>query len=445
MPGRVNRPAKQGADIMTAEWERATIRTVIWRLLPLLLLAYLAAYIDRINIGFAGVALRKEFGLSNTVFATGAGLFFIGYFLFEVPSNMLLARLGARRWIARIMVSWGLLSAAMVFVHGTYSFYLLRFLLGFAEAGFFPGVIYYLMCWFPAEYRGRMMALFTAGIPLSTVIGSPISGQLLKMSGIGGLPGWQWMFLLEGLPAVAIGILVLFALPDRPRDAKFLSPEQKQWLETKLAAEPGHYVAPHLLSTLKSFCDPRVVVLCLVYFANISANLSLAFFLPQIIASTGASITLTSWLNAIPSAVGVLGLIVIGWLSDRTSNHYALLLVTLLITACGFLAAAQFGAGGASAIGLAALAFASIGIHGLKAPFWPLAPIVLAGSAAAGGIAWINSVGNLGGFVGPFILGWLTDTFKTYTAGMYALAGIQVVVALLAAWVLRPQAGTKRA
>ncbi len=434
---------------MTPEWERATIRTVIWRLLPLLLLAYLAAYIDRINIGFAGVALKKEFGFSNTVFATGAGLFFIGYFLFEVPSNLLLARLGARRWIARIMVTWGLLSAAMIFVQGATSFYLLRFLLGFAEAGFFPGVIYYLMCWFPAEYRGRMMALFTAGIPLSTVIGSPISGQLLKMSGIGGLPGWQWMFLLEGLPAVAIGILVLFALPDRPRDAKFLSTEQRQWLETKLAAEPGHYVAPHLLSTLKSFCDVRVLVLCLVYFANISANLSLAFFLPQIIASTGASITLTSWLNAIPSAVGVVGLVVIGWLSDRTSNHYALLLVTLLITACGFLAAAMFGAGGASAIGIAAFAFASIGIHGLKAPFWPLAPMVLAGSATAGGIAWINSVGNLGGFVGPFILGWLTDTFGTYKAGIYALAAVQVVVALLAAWVLRPrskvQAGTKRA
>jgi ACS family tartrate transporter-like MFS transporter len=418
---------------MTAEWERATIRTVIWRLLPLLLLAYLAAYIDRINIGFAGMALKKEFGFSNTVFATGAGLFFIGYFLFEVPSNMLLAKLGARRWIARIMVSWGLLSAAMIFVQGAYSFYLLRFLLGFAEAGFFPGVIYYLMCWFPTDYRARIMALFTAGIPLSTVIGAPISSQLLKMSGIGGLPGWQWMFLLEGLPAVVIGIWVLFALPDYPRDAKFLSADQKRWLETKLAAEPGHYVAPHLLSTLRSFCDVRVVVLCLVYFANISANLSLAFFLPQIIASTGASLTLTGWLTAIPSAVGVLGLVAIGWLSDRTSNHY------------GFLVAAQFGAGGASAIGIGAFAFASIGIHGLKAPFWPLAPMVLAGSAAAGGIAWINSVGNLGGFVGPFILGWLTDTFGTYKAGIYALAAVQVVVALLAAWVLRPQAGTKRA
>jgi ACS family tartrate transporter-like MFS transporter len=430
---------------MTADLERTTIRTVIWRLLPLLLLAYLAAYIDRINIGFAGAALKHDLGFSNTVFGFGAGLFFISYFLFEVPSNLLLAKFGARRWIARIMVTWGLLSAAMVFVQGPYSFYALRFLLGFAEAGFFPGIIYYLVCWFPSSYRARMMALFTAGIPLSTVIGAPISSELLKMSGIAGLPGWQWMFLLEGLPAVAIGILVFFVLPDRPRDAKFLSPDQKQWLETTLAVEPGHYVEAHFLTTLKSFCDIRIVALCLVYFANISANLSLAFFLPQIIASMGTSLTQTGWLTAIPSAVGVLGLVVIGWLSDHFANHRALLLVSLSITALGLFAAAQFGAGGASAIGIVALAFASIGIHGLKAPFWSLAPITLAGPAAAGGIAWINSVGNLGGFFGPSILGWLTDVFGTYKAGIYALAAVQIAVALLAAVVLRQGAGKSRA
>jgi ACS family tartrate transporter-like MFS transporter len=429
---------------MTAPLERATIRIVIWRLIPLLLLAYLAAYVDRINIGFAGAALKHDFAFSNTVFGFGGGLFFIGYFLFEVPSNLLLAKFGARRWIARIMVSWGLLSAAMIFVQGPYSFYLLRFLLGFAEAGFFPGVIYYLVCWFPGSYRARMMALFTAGIPLSTVIGAPISSALLKMSGIAGLPGWQWMFLLEGLPAVAIGVLVFFLLPDRPRDAKFLSPEQKQWLETTLAAEPERYVAPQLRSTLKSFYDLRVITLCLIYFANISTNISLAFFLPQIIASTGTTVMQTGWLTAIPSAVGVLGLVVIGFLSDRFANHRALLLVALLFTAAGLFAAAQFGAGGASAIGIAALAFASIGIHGLKAPFWSLVPLTLAGPATAGGIAWINSVGNLGGSFGPSILGWLTDTFGTYRAGMYALAGVQLAVALLAMIILRPQTEKSR-
>jgi ACS family tartrate transporter-like MFS transporter len=332
----------------------------------------------------------------------------------------------------------------MIFVRGPYSFYLLRFLLGFAEAGFFPGVIYYLVCWFPGAYRARMMALFTAGIPLSTVIGAPISSQLLKMSGIAGLPGWQWMFLLEGLPAVAIGILVFFTLPDRPRDAKFLTPEQKQWLESTLAAEPERHVAAHFTSTLKSFCDLRVIALCLIYFANISANLSLAFFLPQIIASMGTSLTQTGLLTAIPSAVGMLGLLAIGWLSDHFANHRALLLASLLITAAGLFAAAQFGAGGASAIGIVAIAFASIGIHGLKAPFWSLAPLTLAGPAAAGGIAWINSVGNLGGFVGPSILGWLTDTFGTYRAGIYFLAGVQLAVALLAMFILQPQTGKSR-
>jgi len=244
---------------------------------------------------------------------------------------------------------------------------------------------------------------------------------------------------------VAIGILVFFTLPDRPRDAKFLTPEQKHWLETTLAAEPGHYVAAHFLSTLKSFCDLRVVALCLIYFANISANLSLAFFLPQIIASMGTTLTQTGWLTALPSAVGVLGLVVIGWLSDHFANHRALLLTSLLITASGLFAAAQFGAGGASAIGIAALAFASIGIHGLKAPFWSLAPLTLAGPAAAGGIAWINSVGNLGGFFGPSILGWLTDTFGTYRAGIYALAAVQVAAALLASWVFRQRTDKSRA
>lgn len=429
---------------MQADLERTTIRIVIWRLIPLLLLAYLAAYVDRINIGFAGAALKRDLGFSNTVFGFGAGLFFVSYFLFEVPSNLLLAKFGARRWIARIMVSWGLLSAAMIFVQEVYSFYLIRLLLGFAEAGFFPGIIYYLVCWFPASYRARMMALFTAGIPLSTVIGAPISSLLLNMSGIAGFPGWQWMFLLEGLPAVAIGILVLFALPDRPRDATWLSPEQKQWLETTLAGEPGHFVAASFLGTLKSFYDLRVAVLCMIYFANISANLSLAFFLPQIIATMGTTQTQTGLLTAIPSAVGILGLVAIGWLSDRIANHRALLLVSLLITAMGLYAAAHFGAGGASAIGILALAFASIGIHGLKAPFWSLVPITLAGPAAAGGIAWINSVGNLGGFFGPSILGWLTDTFGTYKAGIYALAAVQVLVALLAAWVLRQQTGKSR-
>lgn len=430
---------------MDAALGRSTIRIVTWRLIPLLLLAYLAAYIDRINIGFAATALKSDLGLSNTVFGFGAGLFFIAYFLFEVPSNLILTRIGPRRWIARIMVTWGLLSAAMMFVQGPLSFYVLRFLLGFAEAGFFPGVIYYLVCWFPHSHRARLMALFTAGIPISTVIGAPLSGALLEMHGVAGLHGWQWMFLLEGLPAAGLGVAIFYLLPDHPREARFLSEAQKDWLETTLAAEPHRPAAAELSATFKAFYDIRVLALCLAYFANTSASLSLAFFLPQIIATMGTTPFQTGLLTAIPSLVGVVGLAAISIASDRSGNHRALLLAALLITGAGFYLAAQFGGAGASAIGIVALSFASIGVHGLKAPFWSLAPITLAGSAAAGGIAWINSVGNLGGFFGPSILGWLTDHFGNYLAGMYALAGLQIVVAILVAAVLRPAGAREKA
>ena len=421
-----------------------TIRTVIWHLMPLLLLAYLTNYVDRINIGFAGAALKRDLGLTNTMFGVGAGLFFISYFLFEVPSNLVLERIGARRWISRIMVSWGILSIAMIFVRGEYGFYALRFLLGVAEAGFFPGVIFYLVCWFPAAYRARLMALFTVGIPLSTVIGAPLSGLFLSMTGILGLPGWQWMFILEGLPAVILGCVIFLVLPDHPRDAKWLSPAQRQWLEGALAADPSRPVRSHWRSTFKSFYDPRVLAMCVIYLSNTSANFSLAFFLPQIVGTMGLGQVETGLLVAIPSAVGVVSVLVIGWLADHFGNPRALLLAALIITSAGLAMAATFGAGGASLIGIAALSFAGIGIHGLKSPFWALAPMTLAASTAAGGIAWINSVGNLGGFFGPSVLGWLTDHFGGYQAGIFALAGFQFV-AMLMTLVLHPRVKSKPA
>jgi ACS family tartrate transporter-like MFS transporter len=423
---------------------RGTIRTVIWHLMPLLLVAYFVNYLDRINIGFAGVALRHDLSLTATMFATGAGLFFVGYFLFEVPSNLTLERVGGRRWIARIMVSWGILSVAMIFVRGPASFYGLRFLLGVAEAGFFPGILFYLVCWFPAVYRARMMGLFTLGIPLSTVIGAPLSGIFLGMSGVMGLPGWQWMFLLEGLPAVILGVVIFFHLPDKPADAGWLTPAQKEWLQAALAADPSQPRRSHLLETFHAFHDPRVLAMCFIYLCNISANLSLAVFLPSIVATMGFGPVTTGLIVAIPSAVGVVGLLVIGWLSDHLANHRALLIATLLIMAVGLAVAAAFGASGASVIGIAALCFAGVGIHGMKAPFWALAPLTLASSAAAGGIAWINSVGNLGGFFGPFVLGWLKDHFGGYQAGIYVLAGLQLA-GFLAALALRPRAENKRA
>jgi len=428
---------------MDQELGSRTIRTVVWHLMPILLLAYLTNYIDRINIGFAGAALRHDLNLSATMFGTGAGLFFISYFLFEVPSNLVLERIGARRWIARIMVTWGLLSVGMIFIQGPVSFYVLRFLLGMAEAGFFPGVIFFLVCWFPSIYRARLMALFTVGIPLSTVIGAPLSGVFLSMSGIWGLPGWQWMFILEGLPAVILGIVIYLHLPDHPAEAKWLSADQKQWLEGALAADPTRPKRSHLFDTFHSFYDPRVLGMAVIYLCNTSANFSLAFFLPQIVATMGLSQITTQLLVAIPAFMGVLGLLVIGSLADRFGKR-PLLIACLVITGLGLGAAATFGAAGASVIGIAALSFAGIGIHSLKSPFWALAPMTLSVSAAAGGIAWINSVGNLGGFFGPTVLGWLTDHFGGYRAGILALAGLQLV-AILVTLVLRPRAGTGKA
>jgi ACS family tartrate transporter-like MFS transporter len=423
---------------------RSTIRTVVWHLMPLLLLAYLTNYVDRINIGFAGGALRHDLNLSATTFGWAAGVFFLSYFLFEVPSNLALEKIGARRWIARIMVTWGILSVGMIFVQGTLSFYVQRFLLGMAEAGFFPGIIYYMVCWFPAVYRARMMALFAVGIPLSTVIGAPLSGVFLSMNGIWGLPGWHWMFILEGLPAVILGVVIYLHLPDHPSQAKWLTQAQKDWLENALAADPSRPKRSHLFETFHSFYDPRVLGMAVIYLCNTTANFSLAFFLPQIVAGMHLGQFLTLLVVAIPAAVGVVGLFVVGWLSDHLGNHRLLLLSCITITGVGLAAAALFGAAGASVVGIAALSFAGFGIHSLKAPFWALAPLTMSASAAAGGIAWINSVGNLGGFFGPIGVGWLTDHFGGFQAGVGFLAAVQLI-ALTIALVLRPRTGLKSA
>jgi ACS family tartrate transporter-like MFS transporter len=423
---------------MNPDQQSQTIRTVTLRLMPILLLSYFIAYVDRINIGFAATALSKSLGLSHAVFGFGAGLFFIGYFLFEVPSNLLLARIGARRWISRIMVTWGLLSACMIFVRGEYSFYALRFLIGVAEAGFFPGVVYYIVCWFPNNYRARLMALFSVSIPLSSVIGAPLSSALLSMDGFWGLAGWDWMFLIEGLPAVLVGLVIFLMLPDRPREASFLSAAQKDWLENELETEKRAAPPPRPGNPLWIFLDPAVLALCAIYFANVSANLALAFFLPTIIGHMGLTQMQTGLLTAVPAAVGVAGLVLFGWLSDRYQDRRGALLAAVLFTLAGLVLAARFGAGGASFIGIAALSIAAIGIHGLKSPFWAIAPLVLGPMAAAGGIAWINAVGNLGGFVGPWVIGWLIDHFGTYTAAIYALAAMQAVAVVLVFLVQRP-------
>jgi len=411
------------------EIETRVVTKSFWRILPLLLAAYLASFLNRVNIGFAG-GMMHDLGLTASAYGLGAGLFFIGYFLFEVPSNLALVKFGARRWLARIMFSWGLLSMAMALASGVTSFMTLRFLVGVAEAGFFPGVILYLTTWFPAAWRARMTAAFMVAIPASLALGGPLSNWIMQATiGIWGLKPWQWLFLLEGLPTVLLSLAVLRLLPDRPGEATFLSTEEKAWLESTLAAEGHNIRARHDIAGLTALKDGRVLALSFIYFANITTNLGIAFFLPQIIKGMGANDVQANTISAIPFVFGIAGVVVFGWLADRKQAwRKAFVIVTLVISAVGLTGAGLLGA---SYTAVALIALANFGIYGLKGPFWPLPSMFLTGSAAAGGIALINSVGNLGGFVGPFILGTVKDATHSYSMALYVLAGFAAVAALI--------------
>jgi ACS family tartrate transporter-like MFS transporter len=420
---------RTGETVTADDLERQTVRAIAWRVVPLLLLGYLIAYIDRINVGFAAAALKTDFGISNGVLGFGAGLFYAGYFLFDVPSNLMLERIGARRWMARIMIGWGVLAAAMVLVRGMWSFYALRFLLGIGEAGFFPGVIFLIVLWFPARHQTRLMALFSAGIPLSSVIGGPLSSALLGLNGVLGVPGWQWLFLAEGIPAVLVGLALYLWLPDAPSQASWLTAAQKAWLAQTLAADPHRPKPARLGQTLRAFLDPDVAALAWGLFVNIAASVGLAIFLPQIVAGMGARGMMVGVLSAVPATAGLLGLYALGAGAARFGNR-AMLACSLGVSAAGLALAAWFG-GGASALGLAALSLAGFGIFGLKGPFWALTPTVFAGAAAAGGIAWINSIGNLGGWVGPTLVGWMSEHWGGFAGGLYGLAAAQFLGLLL--------------
>jgi len=409
--------------------ETRVVTKAFWRILPLLLAAYLASYLNRVNIGFAS-GMMKDLGLTASAFGLGAGLFFIGYFLFEIPSNLALVKFGARRWLTRIMVSWGLLSMAMALASGVTSFMILRFLVGVAEAGFFPGVILYLTTWFPAAWRARMTAAFMVAIPVSLALGGPLSNWIMHATaGLWGLKPWQWLFILEGLPTVLLAFAMLIFLPDHPGEAKFLSPDEKDWLNARLAAEGRSIRARHDITGLSALKDGRVLALSFIYFANITTNLGVAFFLPQIIKGMGASDVQANTISAIPFVFGIAGVLVFGWLADRVqARRQALVVGTLIISALGLAGAGWLGP---SFVAVALIALASFGIYGLKGPFWPLPSMFLTGTAAAGGIALINSIGNLGGFVGPFILGTVKDATNSYSIALYVLAGFAAVATLV--------------
>jgi ACS family tartrate transporter-like MFS transporter len=405
-----------------------TIKTVSLRLMPVLFISYVLAYIDRINIGFAALKMNSDIGISPYIFGFGAGVFFLSYFIFEVPSNLALAKFGARRWISRIMISWGIISAAMAFVQGPASFFAVRFLLGAAEAGFFPGVILYLTFWFPEQYRARIIAAFIVAVPVSLALGGPTSTAILHMDGIAGLKGWQWLFILQGLPTALFGFVFLTVMPDRPRDAKWLSVEERASLQRAIDDEDRAVATAHGSSVLDALKDPRVLALAFIWFANTTANLGLAFFLPQMLKGLGLTDMQTGFTTSIPYVFGTLGILTFGYVSDRYNERRWTLCAALGLTAIGLIAAGLLTG---SLLAVAVMAVAAIGIYGAKPPFWPLPSTFLTGKAAAAGIALINSIGNLGGFVGPYAIGWIKDSTHSFEAGLYFLAGLTLLAAAL--------------
>lgn len=429
-PAPVQNPFEQGgaAAGLTVDDQHRVIRKISWRLLPLIVLGYLMAYIDRTNVSFAALTMNQDLGISAYLYGWGAGIFFLGYALFEVPSNMVLAKVGARVWIARIMLTWGLISGAMAFATGPTSFLVLRFLLGVAEAGFFPGIIYYLTTWFPAAYRGRVISTLYLAVPISNALASVISGAILGMDGILGLRGWQWIFLIEAVPAVLLAFVVFRQMLDRPADARWLAPAEREWLEAELASERRKVESHSLLGLRQALTDGRVIALSMIYLTSVTASYGIVFFLPQIIKGLGQSNFMTGLLTAIPYTVGIIGLLWFGRSSDRRNERCWHLIAATLLAGIGLLGAAWFNG---SYLAIVAMCITTVGLYGSRPTFWPLPSVFLTGAAAAAGIALINSVGNLGGYVGPFIVGWIKDSTKSFEMGLYFLAACAFASALI--------------
>ena len=413
---------------MPSELEKRVLQRISWRIVPFIMLLYFVAYIDRVNIGFAALTMNKELGFSSSVFGFGAGIFFIGYFLFEVPSNLVLEKVGARLWIARVMITWGLISGAMAFVQGETSFYVLRFLLGAAEAGFFPGIILYLSYWFPARHRAGVTAFFMAAAPISTALGSPVSAALLQMHGIWGFAGWQWLFIIEAIPALLLGIVVLLYMTDRPEKAKWLADDERSWLVDEMNAERAGKAAHASHSIWRGLADLRVLALALIYFGTSAGLYTLGIWAPQIIQQLGVSSMTVGFLNMIPPTVSVIAMVLWARHSDRTFERTWHVVGPCLLASAGLAFAGN-------AVGVVmvvlALTIVNIGISSAKPPLWSMPTLFLSGSAAAAGIATINSIGNLGGFAGPFMIGWIKDLTGSFAGGLYFVAGLLVLSAVL--------------
>jgi D-galactonate transporter len=416
-------------------------RKVAWRLAPLLMVCYFVAFLDRVNVGFAALTMNADLGFDSAVFGFGAGIFFIGYFIFEVPSNLVLEKLGARIWIARIMFSWGLVSAAMALVWNDTSFYIGRFLLGAAEAGFFPGIVLYLTFWFAAEHRAKMIGLFMAAVPISGIIGSPLSGWLLGLEGKLGLHGWQWLFILEGLPAMILSVAVWHYLTDRPSEAHWLTAAERDWLETTLERERAHRDGVRKYRLGEALTNDRVLLLGVLYFGLVTGLYGVTFWLPQIVKGFGGLSNLAvGFIAALPTLAAAVAMVLWTRHSDRMRERPWHVALPAFMGCLGLSASAIVSDPILSTI---ALSVALIGIYAAIATSWTLPTAFLTGTAAAGGLALINSVGNLGGFAGPYFVGWIKTATGEYAPALLII-GVGVALSGLIALAMRPAVANER-
>jgi len=410
--------------------EARVTRKLQLRILPFVMLLYLVCFLDRANVGFAALSMNQALGLTPEMFGLGGGVFFIGYIAFQVPSNLMIRRVGARRWIARVVVAWGIVSMASAFVVGPWSFYAMRLLLGVAEAGFFPGTLLYLNLWFPVRQRAVAIAAFMAAAPLSSAVGSPISGALMELPRIAGLANWQWLYMIEALPAILLGFLTLKVLTDSPEQAEWLSADECAWLLQTLQMERAKGGShPSTMAAIWAVLrDPRVLALALIYSGTSAGLYAIGFWAPLLIRQFGFSALTVGWLNALPSAVAVVGMVVWARHSDRTLERIWHVTIPCVLGCAGLVWA---GYAEAALAVILALAVASFGVNGSKPPLWAMPGMFLSGASAAAGIALINSLGNLGGFAGPLLIGWLKQRVGSYAAGLDAVSVMMALSAVI--------------
>ncbi|NIL18325.1 MFS transporter [Pseudomonas sp. AN3A02] len=414
--------------------EQRLIRRITLKLIPFLILLYLIAYVDRSAVGFAKLHMGADVGIGDAAYGLGAGLFFIGYFLLEIPSNLMLDRFGARRWFARIMVTWGAITIGMAFVQGPHSFYVMRFLLGAAEAGFFPGVLYYITQWFPVRHRGKILGLFILSQPIAMMITGPVAGGLLGMNGILGLHGWQWLFIVIGTPAILLTWPVLRYLPDGPQQVKWMDQAEKDWLTGELAKDLQAYGQTRHGNPLHALKDKRVLLLALFYLPVTLSIYGLGLWLPTLIKQFGGSDLTTGFVSAVPYIFGIIGLLIVPRSSDRLNDRYGHLAVLYVLGAIGLFFSAWLTV---PLWQLAALCLVAFALFSCTAVFWTLPGRFFAGASAAAGIALINSVGNLGGYIGPFVIGALKEYTGNLASGLYFLACVMLFGVVLTGVVYR--------